>query len=58
MRSLPAHGAGRLNLRGLEGRAYQVVDYVNNKDLGKVHGPTARIAAEFSQHLLIEARPE
>ena len=50
--------SGPIELRGLEDRAYRVVDYVNNKDLGKVHGPTARIAAEFNQHLLLEARPE
>jgi alpha-galactosidase len=50
--------SGPIELRGLEGRAYRVVDYVNNKDLGKVHGPTARIAAEFNQHLLLEAQPE
>jgi alpha-galactosidase len=49
---------GPIELRGLEDRAYRVVDYVNNKDLGQVHGPTARIAAEFDRHLLIEARPE
>jgi alpha-galactosidase len=49
---------GPIELRGLEDRAYRVVDYVDNKDLGKVHGPTARIAAEFDQHLLLEARPE
>jgi len=50
--------SGPIELRGLEDRAYRVVDYVNDKDLGKVHGPEARIAAEFNQHLLIEARPE
>jgi alpha-galactosidase len=49
---------GPIELRGLEERAYRVVDYVDNKDLGKVHGPTARIAAEFDQHLLLQARPE
>ena len=50
--------SGPIELRGLEDRAYRVVDYVNNKDLGKVHGPTARMSAEFHQHLLLEARPE
>jgi hypothetical protein len=47
-----------LNCAGLEDRTYRVADYVNNKYLGKVHGPTARIAAEFHQHLLLEAWPE
>jgi alpha-galactosidase len=50
--------SGPVELRGLEDRSYRVVDYVNNKDLGRVHGPTARIAAGFNQHLLLEARPE
>jgi alpha-galactosidase len=50
--------SGPIELRGLEDRAYSVVDYVNNKDLGKAHGPTARMTAEFHQHLLLEARPE
>ncbi len=50
--------SGPIELRGLEDRAYRVVDYVNNKDLGKVHGPKARMSAEFHQHLLLEARPE
>ena len=49
---------GPIELRGLEDRAYRVVDYVNNKDLGTVRGPKATIAAEFHQHLLVEARPE
>jgi len=50
--------SGPIELRGLEERAYRVVDYVNNKDLGTVRGPKATIAAEFHQHLLVEARPE
>jgi len=49
---------GPIELRGLEDRAYRIVDYVNNKDFGKVRGPTARISAEFDRHLLLEARPE
>jgi alpha-galactosidase len=52
------HWSGPIELRGLDDRAYRIVDYVNNKDLGKVHGPRARISAEFDQHLLLEARPE
>lgn len=50
--------SGSIELRGLENRAYRIVDYVNNKDLGKVRGPTARMSAEFDKHLLLEARPE
>ena len=49
--------SGPIELRGLQERSYRVVDYVNNKDLGEVHGPKARIAADFQRHLLIEASP-
>ncbi|MGP8141071.1 MAG: glycoside hydrolase family 36 protein [Terriglobales bacterium] len=49
---------GPIQLRGLQDRSYHIVDYVNNKDLGSVHGPQATIPAEFSQHLLLEARPD
>jgi alpha-galactosidase len=49
---------GPIELRGLEDGAYRIFDYVNNKDLGKVDGPKARISAEFHQHLLLQARPE
>jgi alpha-galactosidase len=49
---------GNVELRGLEGRGYRVHDYVNNKDLGMVQGPTASLAVEFSKHLLLEVIPE
>jgi alpha-galactosidase len=49
---------GPIELRGLEDGAYRITDYVNHKDLGKVHGPQARISTEFHQHLLLQARPE
>jgi alpha-galactosidase len=52
------HWSGRIELRGLQDRDYRIVDYVNDKDLGSVHGPKATISAEFNQHLLLEARPE
>jgi alpha-galactosidase len=52
------HWSGPIEMRGLQDRAYHVVDYVNNKDLGSVHGPKATILAEFNQHLLLEAQPE
>jgi alpha-galactosidase len=52
------HWNGPIELRGLHDASYRIVDYVNNKDLGAVHGPKAAFSAEFSQHLLIEARPE
>jgi alpha-galactosidase len=49
--------SGPIELRGLEERDYRIVDYVNDKDFGKVRGPKARISAEFDRHLLLEARP-
>jgi alpha-galactosidase len=52
------HWSGPIELRGLQNRAYHIVDYVNNKDLGNVRGPQATISAEFDKHLLIEAQPE
>jgi alpha-galactosidase len=50
--------SGPIELRGLQARNYHVVDYVNKKDFGSVHGPNATISAEFDKHLLIEAEPE
>jgi alpha-galactosidase len=52
------HWSGPIELRGLEDRPYRIVDYVNEKDLGRVHGPQATIPAQFDKHLLIEAQPE
>jgi alpha-galactosidase len=52
------HWSGPIQLRGLQDRPYHIVDYVNNKDLGSVHGPQATISAEFNKHLLLEARPD
>jgi alpha-galactosidase len=49
---------GPLELRGLDDRAYHVVDYVEGKDFGMVHGPVARLSADFSKHLLLEATPQ
>jgi alpha-galactosidase len=49
---------GGVELRGLEDRAYHVVDYVDGKDFGTVHGPVARLSADFSKHLLLEATPQ
>jgi alpha-galactosidase len=49
---------GRLELRGLEARAYRVTDYVNGRDLGRIQGPRAELPARFQGSLLLEARPE
>ncbi|MBV8515741.1 MAG: alpha-galactosidase [Acidobacteria bacterium] len=49
---------GTLELRGLDDRAYHVVDYVDGNDFGTVHGPVAHLSAVFSKHLLLEATPQ
>ena len=49
---------GSVELRGLDDRAYHVVDYVNGKDFGTVRGPVAHLSADFSKHLLLEAVPQ
>jgi alpha-galactosidase len=48
---------GGLELRGLDDRAYHVVDYADGKDFGIVRGPVAHLSADFSKHLLLEATP-
>jgi alpha-galactosidase len=52
------HWSGPIQLRGLQDRSYHIVDYVNHRDLGSVHGPKATISVPFDQHLLLEAQPE
>jgi alpha-galactosidase len=49
---------GTLELRGLDDRAYHIIDYVEGKDFGIVHGPVAHLSADFSKHLLLEATPQ
>ncbi len=49
---------GKVELKGLDHRAYRVTDYPNGKDLGRVSGPVANLDVEFQKHLLLEARPE
>jgi len=49
---------GTVELRGLDDRAYHVVDYVDGKDFGIVRGPVAHLSADFSKHLLLEATPQ
>jgi alpha-galactosidase len=53
-----ANWKGTLELRGLDDHAYHVVDYVEGKDFGIVHGPVAGVSADFSKHLLLEATPQ
>jgi len=57
----PAQGGawkGQVELRGLStGDPYHLRDYENNRPLGEANGPTGRLAVDFKDHLLIEARP-
>ena len=46
-----------LELRGLENRAYEIIDYVNDRKLGEVKGPTAQLKTQFDGYLLLEAVP-
>jgi hypothetical protein len=46
-----------VELRGLPAKKFHVTDYVHHKVLGVVTGPTARLKAEFTAHLLLEATP-
>ncbi len=47
---------GEVELRGMEQKAYHVVDYVNGKDYGTVQGPVAKLEVEFEKYLLLEAK--
>lgn len=49
--------SGEVELRGLKAGKYDVVDYVNGKDLGTVQateGQAPRMKADFKSHLLLE----
>jgi alpha-galactosidase len=50
--------SGKLELRGLEKRAYQLTNYETGEALGTVHGPLATWNAQFEKHLLLEAKAE
>jgi len=49
---------GKLQLRGLEKRAYRLTNYETGEALGTVQGPEAVWPAQFNKHLLLEAKPE
>ncbi len=49
---------GEIELRGLKRRRYRLLDYENNRLLGEVSGPTARLNVHFTHHLLIQASPD
>jgi alpha-galactosidase len=50
------HWNGSIELRGLQNRDYHVMDYVNGKDYGIVHGPQITVPAKFDKYLLLEAQ--
>ena len=52
------HWKGPVELRGLDDRSYNVIDYVNGTKLGTVTGHKAELAVEFDKHLLLEVRPQ
>jgi alpha-galactosidase len=49
---------GKIELRGLDRKPYEVTDYENNKVLGTVRGPIGTLEVQFQKHLLLEARPQ
>jgi alpha-galactosidase len=49
---------GDVELRGLTAGDYRVRDYVAGRDLGRVRAPGARLAVDFRDYLLVEARPD
>jgi alpha-galactosidase len=51
------HWSGHVELRGLTPGQYEITDYVNEKSLGAVHGPDAKLNVAFQHSLLIEAKP-
>jgi alpha-galactosidase len=51
------HWSGEVELRGLNSKSYHITDYVHQKDLGTVTGPTAKLNVEFTNNLLLEAAP-
>ena len=52
--SEPAKWAGEIELRGLMPGVYRVFDYADNRDLGTVTAPNAKLTTSFSDHLLLQ----
>jgi len=50
--------SGKLQLRGLQNRAYRLINYETGETLGTVRGPTATWPAQFEKHLMLEAKAE
>ena len=49
---------GKVELRGLGQRAYQVLDYANNRALGSVNGANPWLEVDFEGSLLLRLAPE
>jgi len=49
--------SGEIELRGLDAGSYHVINYEDQKDLGTVAGPVAKLKVDFADHLLLEATP-
>ena len=49
---------GQVELRGLNEKIYNITDYVNQKYLGEVKGPTGKLKVSFDKYLLVEAKPK
>jgi alpha-galactosidase len=52
-----AEFSGDIEFRGLEQQQYQLIDYVNEKKLGTINGPTAKLSLSFRHALLVKAVP-
>jgi len=48
---------GQIELRGLDAREYEVLDYVEGRQLGTVTGTTGRLQAGFDHYLLLKCTP-
>ena len=46
--------SGKISLRGLEPKEYQVLDYIQYRLMGTVTGPTAELEVDFTSYLLLE----
>ncbi|MGB9897322.1 glycoside hydrolase family 36 protein [Thermanaerothrix sp.] len=49
---------GEVEFRGLEAKSYRLVDYVNGRNVGVIHGENPVLHIEFEQSLLVVAIPE
>jgi alpha-galactosidase len=48
---------GEIEFRGLDDKKYMIVDYVNNKELGKIEG-NGILHVQFEEYLLVKAIPD